>query len=352
MIKFFQPRLKIISNWNPPDSWITIKTIDAHSAGEPLRIILSGFPEIKGNTILAKRNYVKENLDHLRTALIFEPRGHDDMYGCIITPPVTEDADFGVIFMHNEGYSTMCGHAIIALTKVAIQSGMIEKTAPVTTINIDTPAGLVTTYAKINNGKIGSTYFHNVPSFVLSKNQQILIAELGTITFDIAFGGAFYAFVNADDLGITMTENNYRDLIEKGMLIKNAVMQNFEITHPFESELNFLYGTIFYGKSLTQEADSRNVCIFANGEVDRSPTGTGVSARMALLYEKDEIKLNESMIIESIIGTKFTCKTTKEIDYGGYNAVIPEVEGKAYITGKNEFTIDPDDPLKNGFILR
>ena len=342
---------KLIS-WNPPDSWITIKTIDAHTAGEPLRIILSGFPEIHGSTILEKRNYVKENLDHLRTALIFEPRGHADMYGCIITPPVTEEADFGVIFLHNEGYSTMCGHAIIALTKVTIQTGMVEKTEPVTTINIDTPAGLITSYAKINNGKIGSTYFHNVPSFVLAKNQQILIAEIGTVNFDIAFGGAFYAFVNADQLGINMTENNYRELIEKGMLIKNAVMQNFEIIHPFESELNFLYGTIFYGKSLTQESDSRNVCVFANGEVDRSPTGTGVSARMALHYEKDEIKLNESMIIESIIGTKFTCKAIKEIEYGGHNAVIPEVEGKAFISGKNEFIIDPDDPLKNGFILR
>ncbi len=344
--------IKSLLEWDPPADWIRIKTIDAHTAGEPLRIILNGYPEIKGKTIIEKRKYLKENLDYLRTALMFEPRGHADMYGCIITPPVTDEADFGVIFLHNEGYSTMCGHAIIALTKIATQIGMIPIKKPLTTIKIDTPAGLVTSYAEISNNEIVSTYFHNVPSFVLLKDQNIEINEIGNVNFDIAFGGAFYAFVNAEKLGISMTKENYRELIEKGMLIKNSVMENFRIEHPFETDLNFLYGTIFYRESHSEGADSRNVCIFAEGEVDRSPTGTGVSARLALHFDKGEINSNEKMVIESIIGTKFTGKVVQQTKFGNYDAVIPEVSGNAFITGKHEYLIDPNDPLKNGFILR
>jgi trans-L-3-hydroxyproline dehydratase len=339
-------------NWGPLKDGLKIKTIDAHTAGEPLRIILEGLPEIKGSTILEKRKYMKENLDHLRTALMFEPRGHADMYGAIITEPINEGSDFGVLFLHNEGYSTMCGHGIIALTKVVVQTGIIEAIQPTTKIKIDTPAGLVTSFAIVRDGKVESVYFHNVPSFVLTMDQIVDVQGIGKVKYDIAFGGAFYAFVNADELGIGMKKQNYRDLIEKGMAIKKAVMKTYPIKHPFEEELNFLYGTIFYGNSHSKEADSRNVCIFAEGEVDRSPTGTGVSARMALHYSKDEIKINQPMIIESIIGTKFTASVHEITKYGGYEAVIPRVEGNAYITGKHEFLIDPDDPLKKGFILR
>ncbi len=343
---------KQLSNWSPPNDWLKIKTIDAHTAGEPLRIILSGLPEVKGKTILAKRKYMKENLDHLRTTLMFEPRGHADMYGAIITESANEGSDFGVLFLQNEGYSTMCGHGIIALTKVVVQTRMIEPMEPITQIKIDTPAGLVTSFAKVNNGKVESVYFHNVPSFVFTSNQQIEVSGIGKIKYDIAFGGAFYAFVNADELGIGMKKQNYRELIEKGMAIKKTVMKSYPIKHPFEEDLNFLYGTIFYGESHSKEADSRNVCIFAEGEVDRSPTGTGISARMALHYAKGEIKINQQMVIESIIGTKFTGSVHQITKFGKYDAVIPQVAGNAYITGRHEFLIDPEDPLKEGFILR
>ncbi|MFA5803620.1 MAG: proline racemase family protein [Melioribacteraceae bacterium] len=341
-----------IADWIHPENWIEIETIDAHTAGEPLRIILSGLPEIKGATILEKRRYMKENLDHFRTALMFEPRGHADMYGCSITPPVTSDADFGVIFMHNEGYSTMCGHGIIAVTKVVLEIGMFEKIEPITTIRIDSPAGLITAHAKVKDQKIESVYFENVPSFVLMLNKTINVPSIGKINFDVAFGGAFYAFVKADQLGLKMSENEFRELIDKGMMIKRAVMNNFEIKHPFDDNLSFLYGTIFYGEPLGKEVDSRNVCIFAEGEVDRSPTGTGVSARMALHFAKGEIKIDQSMVIESIIGTKFTGKVLSTTKFGNYDAVIPQVEGDAFIIGKNTFYINPEDPLKHGFILR
>lgn len=348
----FTNHFKKIADWNHPDDWLEIETIDAHAAGEPLRIILSGLPEMKGATVLEKRRYMKDNLDHYRTALMLEPRGHADMYGCIITPPVSGEADFGVIFMHNEGYSTMCGHGIIAVTTVVLETGMFEMIEPVTQIKIDSPAGLITSYAKIKNGKVESVYFHNVPSFVLMQDQIVDVPSLGKINLDIAFGGAFYAFVKADQLGLTMHETEFGKLIEKGMKIKRAVMQKFEIKHPFDDDLSFLYGTIFYGSPLSNKADSRNVCIFAEGEVDRSPTGTGVSARAALHFAKKELGLNKPMVIESIIGTKFSTKVVQETKFGGYNAVIPEVEGNAFITGKNTFYINPDDPLRKGFILR
>ncbi|MDF1611958.1 proline racemase family protein [Stygiobacter electus] len=348
----FTKHFRKISEWNHPDDWIEIETIDAHTAGEPLRIILSGFPEIKGNSILEKRKFLKDNFDYLRTSLMFEPRGHADMYGCIITPPVSNNSDFGVIFMHNEGYSTMCGHGIIAVTKVVLETGMFDKVEPTTKIKIDSPAGLITSYAKVSNKKIDSVYFENVPSFVLLENKLVDVPQIGKVNFDVAFGGAFYAFVDADNINLALQTDNYKDIISKGMLIKNAVMKNFEIKHPFDDELSFLYGTIFYSKPKSDKNHSRHVCVFANGEVDRSPTGTGISARAAILYLKNQIKLNEQISIESIIDTTFSVKVISETKFGNHSAVIPQVEGNAFITGKNTFYIAPNDPLKNGFFLR
>lgn len=341
-----------LKNWSPHDNWLRITSLDSHTEGEPLRIFTSGLPQLKGDTILERRRFMKENYDHLRTALLFEPRGHADHYGCIITDPVTEDADFGVIFLHNEGYSTMCGHAIIAVTKIAVETGMIALSEPETEIKIDSPAGLITSYARIKNGLVNSVRFYNVPSFVYLRDKIVKVAGLGDVKFDISFGGAFYAFVDADELGIKIIPENYRTLIEKGMDIKRAVMNNFKIEHPYESDLNFLYGTIFTGAPMSDTSHSRNVCIFAEGEVDRSPTGTGVSARMALHFERGDIGIGEKYIIESILGTTFTCSVKETVKFADYDAVIPMVEGTAHITGKHEFLIDPDDPLKNGFILR
>lgn len=345
-------KLDKLKNWTPPDNWLRITSLDTHTEGEPLRIFTSGLPPLEGDTILERRRFMKENYDHLRTALLFEPRGHADHYGCIITDPVTEDADFGVIFLHNEGYSTMCGHAIIAVTKAAVETGMITPSEPETEIKIDSPAGLITSYAKVSDGKVDRVQFLNVPSYVYIKDEVVNVPELGKVKFDIAFGGAFYAFVDADKLGIKIIPENYRTLIEKGMDIKHAVMNNYKIEHPFESDLNFLYGTIFTGAPLSDTAHSRNVCIFAEGEVDRSPTGTGVSARMALLFERGEIGIGEKYIIESILGTTFTGSVKETVKFADYDAVIPMVEGTAHITGKHEFLIDPADPLQNGFILR
>jgi proline racemase len=341
-----------MKNWTAPDHWLKITTIDSHTAGEPFRIITSGYPELAGETILAHRRYAMENLDHLRTALMWEPRGHADMYGCIVTPPVTAEADFGVLFMHNEGYSTGCGHGIIAITTVALETGLLPMTSPETQVKIDTPSGMVTAYARVGEGRVQSVYFHNVPSFVLVLDEVVGVPGLGKVRYDIAFGGAFYAFVQAEEVGVRCSPEDFRALIEKGMAIKRSIMASRPIPHPFETDLSFLYGTIFIGPPLADDAHSRNVCIFAEGEVDRSPTGTGVSARLAIHHARGEIDSNESIIIESIISSRFSGRVVETTTFGPHPAIIPEVEGTAYITGRHEFLIDPNDPFRHGFMLR
>ncbi len=337
-----------------PDSWLKIKTIDMHTGGEPLRVIVDGLPELKGNSVLEYRRYMKENCDFLRTSLMFEPRGHADMYGCVLLPPNDDTGDFGILFLHNEGYSTMCGHAVIAITKLAVEMGWVEKQEPETPINIDAPCGRIESFARINNGKVDDVYFHCVPSFVIALGEKVEVEGIGQVTYDLAYGGAFYAYVDADALDIELSPENVQEHIQKGMDIKRAVMSSSsKINHPFEEDLSFLYGTIFISKKAQNGGDDRNVCIFAEGEVDRSPTGSGVSGRMAIHHARGEMKVGqEPMIIESILGTKFKASVIREVDYGPFKAVIPKVEGTAYVVGQNEWIIDPEDPLKSGFILR
>jgi proline racemase len=335
--------------WTPPSNWTRITTIDAHAAGEPLRVITGGIPTIPGETMLAKRRYARDHLDHIRRALMFEPRGHADMYGCAVTEAVTPDGDLGVLFMHNEGYSTMCGHGVIALITVLIETEMIE---PRDVIRLDTPAGRVTARADIHAKRVRSVAFENVPSFAYKLDQSVNVSGIGDIRYDVGFGGAFYAYCKAADLGVRLIAEEFRKLIEAGMAIKRAVMQSLEIKHPFEDDLGFLYGTIIDSDPLSEGADSRNVCIFADGEVDRSPTGTGVSGRVALEHAKGRLKIGEPFVIESLIGTRFSGQVVRETMFGEHAAVIPEIEGSAYVTGQHEFVIDPKDPLKDGFILR
>jgi len=339
-------------NWTPPDHWHKITTIDAHTEGEPFRVITGGLPDLPGDSVLARRRYMRKNLDHLRTALMWEPRGHADMYGCIVTPPVSPEADFGILFLHNEGYSSMCGHGIIGITHVAIETGMIPAVAPETVVKIDAPAGLVTAHARIENDHVKSVYFHNVPSFVLALDETIEVPGVGQVRYDIAYGGAFYAFVRAEDVGLRTTPEDFSAIIQTGMAIKRAIMESRPIPHPFEEDLSFLYGTIFIGPAHSENTHSSNVCVFAEGEVDRCPTGTGVSARLAIHHARGEIQIDEPITIESIISTRFTGRVIRTTRFGPHEAIIPEVEGTARITGRNEFLIDPEDPLKDGFVLR
>ena len=335
----------------PPDHWINIKTIEMHSGGEPLRILVEGLPEIKGKTILEKRRYFSDKMDYIRTGTMFEPRGHADMYGAVITKPTTPDGDFGTFFMHNEGYSTMCGHATLALTKLVIESKLIDYHEN-RQIKIDAPPGRLLAKAELKDDCVVKSSFLNVPSFVLIMNENVDVPGIGKVRFDVAYGGAFYAFCDATELGLELNKDEYYTLIDYGKRIKKAVMENFEIKHPFEKDLSFLYGVIFIGNAENTEHHSRNVCIFADGEVDRSPTGSGVSARAALHYTKGELGIGEKITIESILGTTMDVCILKTEQYGPHKAIIPEVSGKSYFTGKNEFWFDPEDPLNRGFIFR
>ena len=338
--------------WRPPVEWLEIKTIDVHTGGEPLRIIIDGYPTLSGNTILEKRRYAKENFDFIRKALMLEPRGHADMYGVIITEPETDEADFGVIFMHNDGYSTGCGHAVIGVTKTFVETGLIKPIEPETMIRMDVPSGHIKAFAQVENGNVISSRFINVPSFVELLDAEIEVPDYGIIKYDLAFGGAYYAIVNTDDLGLELEPKDVNEIINFGMSIKRAVIEKEEIMHPTEPEMNFLYGTIFISKPKNQNNHSRNICVFANGEVDRSPTGTGVSARAAVHYARKEINLGDPITIESIIGSTFTVSVLEETKLGEKDAVIPQVLGTANITGMNTFWIDPLDEKGQGFIIR
>ncbi len=338
--------------WDAPKDWLRITSIDLHTGGEPLRVFTDGLPEIKGNTILEKRRYFRNNYDYIRTGTMWEPRGHADMYGAIITEATTEDGDFGTFFLHNEGYSTMCGHAMIALVTLVLDTNMIIREDENPIIKIDAPPGRITCQAFRKNGKVEKVSFQNVPSFMSLKNQLVDVPELGKVRFDLAYGGAFYAYVQAEDLNLNLDESDYNKLIDYGRKIKYAVMDQFEIIHPLEEDLSFLYGTIFIGKASNPDHHTRNVCIFAEGEVDRSATGSGVSGRAAIHYAKGELKENTEIIIESILGSTMSVKVIETCKYEGIDAIIPEVSGTASITGKNEFYFDPNDPLKNGFIFR
>ena len=342
----------MLKDWDPQPDWLRIKTLDVHAAGEPLRIITAGLPPIPGKTMLEKRRYAQEQLDDLRTALMWEPRGHADMYGCILTEAVSADGNLGVLFLHNEGFSTMCGHGIIGLATAVLETGLIRITGDQPVLRIDTPAGRVTARVRLENGRAKEVSFLNVPSYVVALDQSVDVPGFGKLTVDLAFGGAFYAFCRAEDLGVRLVSEEFRRLIDLGMRVKRAVGESLPIRHPVEEELGFLYGTIIVGPPADSAHHSRNVCVFAGGEVDRSPTGTGVSARAAIHYARGELRKGESFVVESILGTSFSGRVVEVTQLGPYKAVIPEVTGSAWIIGRCEFLIDPADPLRRGFILR
>jgi trans-L-3-hydroxyproline dehydratase len=329
-----------------------VVTADAHTGGEPLRVILGGFPEIQGDSVLERRAWASTHHDAVRRALMWEPRGHADMYGCIVLPPVTREAHLSVLFTHNEGYSTMCGHGIIAVATVLVECGLVEAAEPHAEIGIDTPAGFVLARVQVRAGRAIGVAFVNVPSFAAALDAQVDVGGVGHVRYDLAYGGAFYAYVKAEDFGLRLVPEEASQLIELGRAIKNAVQSRAAPNHPDHPDLGFVYGTIFVGAAHDPGNHSRNVCVFADGEVDRSPTGTGVSGRLAIHAARGEVGLHEEVIVESIVGSRFTGRILRESRVGSHAAVIPEVAGRAWLTGRSEFLIDPEDPLRAGFLLR
>jgi proline racemase len=336
--------------WEAPAHWRRIETIEMHTGGEPLRVITAGLPPIAGRTVLEKRRYFREHYDHLRTGLVWEPRGHADMYAAVVTG--SETGDFDAFFLHNEGYSTMCGHAIIALTTLALETDAQRRAVESQELAINVPAGTVHARGVMREGRVREVFFRNVPSFVYVQGAMVEVAGLGRVRFDIAYGGAFYAIIEAAPLGLGLLARDYGRLIDAGRRIKRAIMEEVPITHPFENDLSFLYGTIFTGPAMSPGCHSRNVTVFADGELDRSATGTGVSARAALLHAQGTLRQGETITIESLLGSTMTVSCRGARRFGPHAAILPEVSGRAHVIGRSEFFFDPDDPLHRGFLLR
>jgi proline racemase len=302
--------------------------------------------------MLAKRSYARKHHDQLRRLIMREPRGHWDMYGAILTEPVTRGSDFGVLFMHNEGFSTMCGHGVIAVVASLLNMKVVTLRGRKRAFRIDTPAGRVIAEPYMEGNVVKSVAFENVPSFVLARDQYVDVEGFGSVRYDLVFGGAFYAYCDSEDLNVDLTPGDSRRLVALGMRVKHAVMKAVKIQHPKNEDLGFLYGTIISKKVGSSTADIRNVCIFADGQIDRSPCGTGVSGRVALEHRRGNIPIGRSIAVESIIKSVFRGTPVREAKVGKYDAVVPRIEGSAWTTDQSEFWLNPHDPFNEGFLVR
>ena len=329
----------------------TITTTEMHTGGEPVRIVESGYPLIPGATILDKRRHVRAELDHLRTALMHEPRGHFDMYGVIPVEPDLPEADLAVLFMHNEGYSTMCGHAVIALGRYAVDRGLVPTAEPETRMVIQCPCGPVAVRVEVDGGKAGAAGFESVPAFSHSLGLKVDVEGYGSVSCDVAYGGAFYAVAHAARFGLEVPGSPVRDLITAANALSAAVRERVELAHPDAGDLGYLYGSILTD-GRDDEPVSANVCVFADSQVDRSPTGSGVTARMALGHARRQVRPGEQRVFESVTGSTMTGRIVAERTVGDVPAVTVEVSGRAYYTGSASFVIEPDDPFRHGFLVR
>jgi len=328
---------------------LNIETVEMHTGGEAVRLVVAGYPAIPSPTILAKRRYAREHLDRYRRLIMFEPRGHYDMYGVLPVEPDLAGADLAVLFIHNEGYSTMCGHAVIALGRWTVDSGRVPKTAPETRVAIQCPCGLV----EARVAPDGSVRFRSVPAFAFALDASIELPGLGALEVDIGYGGAFYAFVPAARFGLDVRRSPVRALVDAAAAVTEAAKAQIRLEHPSDPDLAFLYGTILTdGADAFSSEPTANVCVFAEREVDRSPTGSGVTARIALQHARGLIGLGQERRFQSLTGALFTGKALSETAAGPFPAVIVEVGGKAHYTGRASFTLEDDDEIGRGFLLK
>ncbi len=330
-----------------------IEVLDMHTGGEPVRIIRSGYPPVPGDTILAKRRHVKEHLDHLRKLLMYEPRGHYDMYGALLVEPTLPGADLAVLFMHNEGYSTMCGHATIALGRYAVDHGLVPRREPFTEVGLECPCGLVKVRVEVRGGRSGAVSFESVPAFLLAEQLRVEVPGHGSVVTDVSYGGAFYALADAAQFGLDVRGSRVRDLVYAATALTAAVNRKLTIEHPVEKDLGFLYGSILTdGRERAGEGPSANVCVFADAEVDRSPTGSGVTARMAARIQRGLVSMGEVCAFDSITGSRFTGEVLHATTCGAREAVVVRVGGQAHYMGEARYWLEEGDEIGKGFLLR
>ena len=323
--------------------------IDTHTAGEPTRVVVSGVPFLHGS-MADKRRQLQEEYDHIRTTLMLEPRGHADMFGAILVAPTHPEADLGVVFMDTGGYLAMCGHGSIGAVVAALATGLVPRQEPETTVLMDTPAGLVRARAEVEGDRVGQVSIENVPGFLYRDGVEIELPS-GSLQVDISFGGNFFALVPAERLGLSVELSDLPDLIRRGMEILAAINEQVKVVHPTEPHIDTVDLVEIYEERPEEGVDCRNVVVFGEAQADRSPCGTGTSAKMATMYAHGHLDLGEPFVNQSIIGTRFTGRLLREGAVGDFTAVVPEIAGKAYVTGLQQFVVDPGDPLKTGFHL-
>jgi len=327
-----------------------ISVVDSHTAGEPTRVIIGGIPHIKGKTMAEKKRYFEEKLSHIRKMLMWEPRGHGDMFGAVLTEPTTTEADIGVLFMDTEASLNMCGHGSIGVTSILIKLNMVEVKEPITEITLDTPAGLVKAWGRVEEGELKEVTIENVPAFFYD-SVEIDLPNIGRVHVDISFGGNFFGVIDSKELGIELKMENIPKLIPIGMEARKLINQRIRVQHPILPHIDRVELVEITGAADTPEATMKNVVIFVKSSVDRSPCGTGTCARMAELYHLGKLKLNEDFYHESIIGTVFKGRLVRKTKVGNIEAVIPQITGKAYITGLNTWIKEVEDETDYGFLI-
>lgn len=328
-------------------------TIDTHTCGDPTRTVTGGVGPIPGKTIFEKMTYLKEHRDDIRSMLMYEPRGNEVQSGVILTEPCTPGADIGVIYIEVGGYLTMCGHDTIGVATALIESGMVEVAEPVTTIKLDTPIGIVAVQVQVKNGRALEVSFVNQPSFVVATDVQIELPETGPVQLDIAFGGLFYAIINAADIGLHAGRQSVKQAIRIGRAVREAVNKQVKVEHPLEPSIAGVTHILFTAPPVQHpDAHLSNMVVIPPGSVSRSPCGTGTCAKVAQMFKKGELKADEAFNHESVTtGTLFKSRIVETTRVGQYDAVVADVAGSAYITGMHTYVKDPDDPLKDGFSL-
>jgi trans-L-3-hydroxyproline dehydratase len=331
----------------------TYRVVDMHTAGEPVRIVVGGYPELRGATILEKRRDALDNHDHVRRLLMLEPRGHAEMYGVIPVAPSAPGADLAVLFCHHEGYSTMCGHATIAMGRFAVDRGLVPVEAPVTRFGLECPCGVVDVAVSIGpDGRPGDVSFDSVPAFVMARDLELEVGGLGRVRFDISYGGAFYAILPASRIGLSLAGAPIAPLLDAARRITDAIRAAVEIRHPTEPDLGFLYGTILVDDVAPGGGGtSANLCVFGDGQIDRSPTGSGVTARLALEHARGRFAPGMRGRFAGATGHAFTGEIVGTGRIGALETVTVRVAGRSHYSGEASFSVEPDDPLGGGFLL-
>ncbi|SES29359.1 proline racemase family protein [Salipaludibacillus aurantiacus] len=326
-----------------------IQTIETHTYGEPTRIINGGLLKLKGETVAEQRDYMAENYDWLRRSLIQEPRGHRDMFGALLLPPTQEGIDFGVIFMDNTNFLNMCGHATIGVATAIVEMGFVEAVEPETKLVLETPAGLVYPVCKIENNRVSSVSFENVPGFLEQRDVKLNVEGIGEITTDISFGGNYFAWVDVEQLDVEIDVANGTKLKKYAALIKEEVNKQLTVQHPTKPYINKVDIVTFFGKPTLPEATYKNVHVFSDRQADRSPGGTGTTAMVSRMVGRGELDIGEEVVCEGFVGGTFTGKALNRVKLGDVDAVATEVTGTAFVTGFQNILIDPNDPFKHGF---